>query len=208
MPANPAAGSANGFNNSYEYRKNRVEEAYRDVLGRDGEAERRQLLAGAMHEGRITSDDPHRQFLWSEEFYQKNGGTPRGWITALYQDQLHRDPDEGGLQYWVGVLAREGRVSVVNGFWFAEETHRARVSEAFQRLLDRSPGSGELTHWVGVARQNGITAIRGLDHGVPGVLEPRPDPVLGPLLDATVGWIDRERSGCRGTQHGARRRTR
>jgi hypothetical protein len=159
----PRSWVANGFNNSYEYRLNKINEAYDAVFGREGDAAGIQNWLHEMALGHITSDDPHRQFLWSWEFYHvTGGGTPVEYIDALYWDQLQRGPDPGGMQNWLRVLAAEGQVAVVNGFWFAEETYRARISEQFVHLLGRSPSAGELTHWVGMARTYGITSVRGL----------------------------------------------
>jgi ELWxxDGT repeat protein len=54
----------------------------------------------------------------SPEFLQDYGAlSPTDFVTALYRNTLHRAPDAGGLQGWVGALASgTSRASVVIGF--------------------------------------------------------------------------------------------
>lgn len=44
------------------------------------------------------------EIVGSPEFYGRSGGTPQGFVTALYNDLLGRAPDAGGETYWEGVV--------------------------------------------------------------------------------------------------------
>lgn len=64
-------------------------------------------------------------FLESAEYVRENGAvsTNADFVTQLYADVLKRNPDEAGLQYWVGQL-RDGasHASVVIGFTESQES--------------------------------------------------------------------------------------
>ncbi len=43
-------------------------------------------------------------FLSDSEYYQNAGGTPRSWITALYEDLAGREPSPREMRYWLDRL--------------------------------------------------------------------------------------------------------
>lgn len=64
--------------------------------------------------------------LASDEFYQRAGNTPQGYIALLFNDILKRPPSANELNYWVGRMYTEDRQGI------AED------------LLTQNPGT-----WVG-----------------------------------------------------------
>ena len=157
----PRSAVAGGFTGSDEYRLQMIDAAYHDVLGRSPEASGRQWWLDAMRGGLVQPDDAHRTFLTTSEFYDvQGGGTPAGYVAALYDDVLGRAPESDGVTYWSQVLATQGREGVVDGIWMAEETLRKRVAQAYQVLLGRSASTSEQAYWALEARRSGPTAMR------------------------------------------------
>ena len=152
---------AGSFNGSDEYRLLKISQAYHDVLGRAPDPGGQSYWLNQMRAGAVQPDDTHRTFLSTDEFYAvQGGGTDPGYVSALYRDIIGRDPDPGGLSYWVGVLRGSGRGQVVNGLWYATETFNVRVDEAFRAFLGRAPSASETAAWAGIARSAGLTGMR------------------------------------------------
>ena len=66
--------------------------------------------------------------LKSDAYYEKSGGTDRGFILALYRDVLHRSPDETEIKPWLRTLDRHSRAEVVRGFLNSKEFLMLRCS--------------------------------------------------------------------------------
>jgi hypothetical protein len=86
--------------------------------------------------------------LGSEEYYQRGGGTPAGFVTVLFADNLHRPPTVAETNYWVSRLYTAGRQQVAlevltqhPGVWVgkvvAPERHYDTDRDHWQR--DRRP---------------------------------------------------------------------
>jgi len=87
--------------------------------------------------------------MGSGEFYADAGGTPSGFVTALYADLLGRGPDAGGLASWVGAVnAGVSRGAVVAGFLYSNEGETHFVEGEYAVLLDRAADPGGLSTWV------------------------------------------------------------
>ena len=157
----PRSSVASGFNNSEEYRRLKIDAAYSEVLGRVGETEGIDHWLGAIAYGSVDADEVHPGFLGSDEFYlNQGGGTPSGYITAVYQDLFGRDPEPEGLAHWIFVMESMNRGYAADGLWHSTESYNAKVVEAYALLLGREPDADGLSHWVGIARQYGLTAMR------------------------------------------------
>jgi hypothetical protein len=73
------------------------------------------------------------------------------WLVGLYADLLGRDPDAGGLAYWLGRLgAGESRTAVASGFLQSTEYCTAVITGLYEQLLGREPDPGGLANWVNV----------------------------------------------------------
>jgi hypothetical protein len=89
---------------STECRSNLVSGYYETFLGRAPDYAGltywvAQLNAGATDQSVLAS------ILGSGQFYADSGGTPGGFLTALYSKLLGRGPDSGGLTYWENQLS-------------------------------------------------------------------------------------------------------
>ncbi len=107
-------------------------------------------------------------FVNSTEFQQVYGPLDNaGFVTLLYHNVLHRDPDSGGLANWVGFLTsgQDTRAQVVLGFsespediaalsapvqqglWIANPD-AAEVARLYDTVLGRLPDLSGLTNWT------------------------------------------------------------
>ncbi len=107
-------------------------------------------------------------FVNSTEFQQVYGALDNaGFVTLLYHNVLHRDPDSGGLSNWVGFLAsgQDTRAQVVLGFsespedigalaapvqqglWIADAA-AGEVARLYDTVLGRLPDGSGLANWT------------------------------------------------------------
>jgi hypothetical protein len=87
--------------------------------------------------------------MGSPEFYADAGGTPSGFVTALYTDLLGRAADPGGLASWVGQLnAGVSLGAVVAGVLSSNEYETDWVEAEYVHLLDRAADPGGVAFWV------------------------------------------------------------
>jgi autotransporter-associated beta strand protein len=72
------------------------------------------------------------------------------FVTALYHDVLHRDPDAGGFTFWTGVLApgRLNRPQVSLLFLRSEERQGVVVDSFYQQVLGRNADATGRAVWV------------------------------------------------------------
>jgi parallel beta-helix repeat protein len=77
-------------------------------------------------------------------------GTNEQFVCRLYHELLEREPDEGGFNSWLELLAGgHSRAEIVDGFIWSPEYLALKVSDLYQSLLDRDPTQEELNAWVG-----------------------------------------------------------
>lgn len=126
-----------------------VNRLYVDTLGRPGDPGGLAYWTGRLRTRALTVADVAARFFGSAEYYARAGGNDRAWVTDLYGKLLGRPPDPGGLDYWVGQTAAQGRDRVVLRFYQSEESARARVADLYQRLLGRSPDPAGHRYWSG-----------------------------------------------------------
>lgn len=115
--------------------------------------------------------DVAQGFVGSKEFMRVYGALDNaGFVTLLYHNVLHREPDAGGLAYWTGLLdsGARSRAAVVAGFsdstefrqssavpalGFSAEGLRMTQSDDVFRLyratLARNPDDGGFLDWTG-----------------------------------------------------------
>jgi hypothetical protein len=107
-------------------------------------------------------------FVQSQEFQGRYGGLDNaGFVTLLYQNVLHRLPDQGGLDNWVGLLnsGQDSRAQVVLGFSESQEDiaalapamhlgewigdpNAAEVLRLYDTVLGRLPDGAGLADWT------------------------------------------------------------
>ena len=153
---------ANSITYSTEYRSRLITGSYQQYLGRgpDGPGLAQWLVL--MNRG-LTIEQMERGFLASDEYFGRAGGTPRGWITALYRDVLDRVPSASETSAWTNVLAGgTNRASVALGFLLSSEHLGSVVNDQYTSLLRRSIDSSGRSTWVGaIQRGTRLEAVIG-----------------------------------------------
>ena len=88
------------------------------------------------------------------------------FVTRLYKLCLDREPDDGGLKYWVGLLKTRQRTAsqVVTGFFFSKEMNQLNLSNdeylerCYKVMMNRSADAGGKKYWL-ERLTNGITKM-------------------------------------------------
>ena len=109
-------------------------------------------------------------FAGSAEFTATYGSLSNSdFVTLVYQNVLGRDPDQGGLDYWTGLLdsSTQTRGQVMVGFSESDEyqtlmANQIYVTMTYIGLLRRSPDQGGFDYWVGIIDQ-GATGLSLID---------------------------------------------
>lgn len=134
---------------SDEYRQNFVESLYWQYLNRGGDPAGVASWVNAMGDG-MTDETVRLAFLGSPEFWSNSGGNADGYVTALYQTVLQRQPDASGEAYWAGRLdAGAARASVAAALIDSPEVLQHRVAGYYLTYLARNASAGELAYWAG-----------------------------------------------------------
>jgi hypothetical protein len=93
----------------------------------------------------------------SPEYFQNNGGTNTGFVTALYQDVLSRTPSQAELDGWVNALNNgASRLSVSVAFLTSTEYRTNLITLDYNLYLGRNPDPTGLAGWL-TALNNGAT---------------------------------------------------
>lgn len=134
---------------SDEWAANVVDKMYLDTLGRGPDAGGRSFwisqLQGGMSVARMAA-----LFYGSPEYLDNEGGRVDLWITDLYGELLERQPDRGGLSFWVAETSRTTPGSVALRFYQSDESRRARVQALYGELLGRGTDQGGEDFWSAV----------------------------------------------------------
>jgi Ca2+-binding RTX toxin-like protein len=158
-------------------------------------------LAGWTHalNGGTSLQSVANGFVTSQEFQQVYGQlSDKDFVTLLYHNVLHRDPDTGGLNAWLGVLTQgASRAEVLVGFsessenvsalaapveqglWI-QDPAAAEVARLYDTTLGRLPDSSGLAGWTH-ALESGSASLLQVTQGFIGSQEFQQ--VYGPLTD-------------------------
>lgn len=139
---------ADAMATSSKYRTARIVSAFQTALGVPPTSTQLSGHLTAVADGTRTIDEVMPVLLRSAKYYERAGGTDRAYITALYQEILHREPSESQLDAWTAQLASKGRSSVVNSLWRNPGAVRVRVLATYAHYLDETPSSSTTTGWV------------------------------------------------------------
>ncbi len=143
----PRASIVEGYAQSPEWVSALITEFYDSTLGRTPDAGGLQYWIDQI-DGGMTPAAVASRFYASPEYFNRSGGTNRAWVTDLYQEILHRDPDPGGLRHWVdNADAGVSPTVIAADFYGSLESRRTRVAGLYASLLDRAPDPSGLTHW-------------------------------------------------------------
>ena len=142
---------ATSFAGSYEYRAINVTADYNLLLHRGPDAAGLAFWVGYIGSG-ATYEDLMASLIASDEYYNvRGGGTVDGFVTAVYNDILHRAPDGPGLQYWAGQISGGApRYVISESFSHTTEVLSNLVQADYQALLRRPADAAGVTYWVGL----------------------------------------------------------
>jgi hypothetical protein len=133
---------------STEYITDRIEATYQAHLGRSADPQGLAFWIDYIRRG-ATFEDLEVSFLGTPEYYQRAGGTPDGFLTALYGDVFGRNVDPFGRMYWDGRLT-SGTSSwvVAASVVMSWEAMSNRVADDYLLLLRRQPDQQGLMSWT------------------------------------------------------------
>ena len=95
--------------------------------------------------------------LGSPEFANRSGGSESGFVSALYQDLLHRTVDPSGLATFTGQLATgTARSTVAEELLTSAEYRSDLINSYYEAYLGRPADSGGLATFLGQFAQ-GVT---------------------------------------------------
>ncbi|MCO8128021.1 DUF4214 domain-containing protein [Acidimicrobiia bacterium EGI L10123] len=126
----------------------RIDDLYRDVLGRAPEPGGQAYWLDQLRRGR-TLEAVAAGFYGSDEYYGVVGGRDGDYVDSLYARLLERAPDPGGRQQWLDQLrAGLSRTSVADAFYGSVESRRQRVDALYDEILGRAPDPAGRSFWV------------------------------------------------------------
>jgi len=140
--------AALGLAYSPEYSGVLLDDLYQRVLGRPADASGKQYWLDLLASG-TRIEDVGALFYGSEE-YVRAAGSVEAWVGLLYENLLHRQPEQSGLDYWTGIV-RGGYATppmVARGFYASLESRRDRVARLYDRFLGRGPDRAGQAHWA------------------------------------------------------------
>jgi hypothetical protein len=139
---------------SREYVTDEIGEYYSRYLGRRADDGARYWIDGVVR-GDFVAEWAAQLILNSDEYYRtwtSGSADANGqFIRSLYFDLLQRSAGQGEVDYWRGVLARDGRLAVVRGIWYAQEAVTVRLDRHYVDFLDRRVDPAGLSYWSPVA---------------------------------------------------------
>jgi hypothetical protein len=142
--------------NSSEFHGHVVDGDYRLLLGRGPDGSGRGFWTSVLDRG-AHNEAVESGFAASDEYYAvRGGGSPQGFVRALYRDFLGRDASPPEVGYWTGRMATgTPRGAITGGFTFSHENHTNLVSGWYQRYLGRAGDPGGTAYWAGYLDRGG-----------------------------------------------------
>jgi hypothetical protein len=69
-------------------------------------------------------------------------------VRKLYEQVLHRDPDDAGLQYWTKLIQNGSSLAIVaQGIFESDERLNPIITTYYQQFLLRTPDASGLSYW-------------------------------------------------------------
>jgi hypothetical protein len=128
----------------YEYRRNEINAAYEQYLHRPADPVGEEYFLNLVNSSQGIHSGPGLErrtsaiLISSQEFYANSGGTDQGFVTSIFQDALHRNPDGQALAFYVGELqAGYTHVEIATQILNSTEALTNNVQNLYQRYLGR-----------------------------------------------------------------------
>jgi hypothetical protein len=156
-----------GFEQSLEWRTDQVEALYHQFLNRDADPSGLDTYVHYLGMGGTVEQLKIILTSSPEYFMVRGGGTNEGFLTALYQDALNRQPDTDGLaSFEAGLNGGTSRQQVATAIFGSPEYYQDLMGSFYQRFLNRLPDDAGLQSFVaelqaGVASEDIIAAMLG-----------------------------------------------
>jgi hypothetical protein len=133
---------------SAEYRTDQVQAVYQRYLGRGADPGGLAAFVSTLENG-ATVEQVTASVIGSAEFYQRSGGTHKGFLSALYQDALNRQIDPGGQAAWNQAFASGATTYQIAGAILTSVEYRQDlITSWYVGFLGRLPDSGGLNGWL------------------------------------------------------------
>jgi hypothetical protein len=147
---------ARAIERSTESHAHLVGEVYADLLGRDADPAGLASWVAFLDLGG-TGAELEARFLSSEEYrVVRGGGSPGGFIAAVYGDVLGRAPDDLGAGAWLAALAGDASaLDVARAILGSDEARRRGVGALYGDVLMRDADRAGMDAWAG-AMQGGM----------------------------------------------------
>jgi hypothetical protein len=134
--------------------------SYQAYLGRDPDQSAIDHFAGELAAGRLSSMLIDVVILGSEEYLERSGGTPSGFVEGLYRDVLGREADADGRAFWTEQLGQgKPRWWVALLVVFSGENAQRWVVHLLNRHVAGFHGQEEVAYWVGRHQANGSDVL-------------------------------------------------
>lgn len=153
---------------SAEYRQDQVMAIYQKYLHRPADPAGLEMGGQLLAHG-ATDEQLAEIVVGSQEYFALHGGADDGFLTALFQDALHRPIDAGAKAAFEQELAAgASRTQIAATMFSSREYHGDVVDEVYLRLLHRhadSAGQSFWTNWLdaGNTDEQLITALAASD---------------------------------------------
>jgi hypothetical protein len=130
---------ATGIINSQEFQSDEIQNLYQTLLKRPADASALNSFTNFLAQGN-TINEVKAFILSSDEYFQnRGGGTNAGFVQALYNDLLGRNPDPAGGQAFQTALANGvSRAQVVSVIITSNEGIQDEVRQMYSQLLQRT----------------------------------------------------------------------
>ena len=114
-----------------------------------------------------TMDTVRVNFLSSDVYFNRVGGTNTAFVSALFGDVWSKPVDAGILNQYVNALNNgASRGSVATAFVTDPRGYQAQIVADYNKVLDRDPDAGSLNFFIGFRQQGGTNeAILAQLHG-------------------------------------------
>lgn len=122
--------------------ENIVQRAYRDILGRNADADGLRSYREKLTDQNWSEDDVRNHLRRSNEFHAIN---PDEVITKAFREVLKRDPDPEGLRHYHDLLVNHGwtipqlRAELLRSDEWNDKNIRAVITKAYRDILGRDP---------------------------------------------------------------------
>ncbi|MCO8127525.1 DUF4214 domain-containing protein [Acidimicrobiia bacterium EGI L10123] len=140
--------AATGMARSETYSGVIIDDLYQRVLGRSADQEGKDYWLGVLASG-VRIETVGISFYGSQEYFDRKGGA-EPFVRSLYENLLHREADQDGLAYWVGMLQNRRALppDVASGFYLSLESRLDRAARVYEHVLGRQPSGQAQQHWA------------------------------------------------------------